>query len=115
MGRQEYIDSIKNALVTLGKKAVLSYLGTALPFLNIPILRDIISILVERIFIIAITKTEFGVFAKYIDLRTSAQGRDFESAAINYNRLKQFGTQEEKKNAEKEFLNSARAFFSLSN
>ena len=115
MNRQQYVDMIKSVVLRLTLNSTLLILKTELPFLNAPIIRQITEFFVEYVLKIMINKTEMAAFFMYIDLRVSAQGREFEAAALNNFKVQQNGTPEEKANAEKILIDSFRALIKFSN
>lgn len=52
----------------------------------------------------ALDQTEMGAFFWYIDLRTSEQGREFQSAVLKHQTAIKEGTNEEKQKAEAELI-----------
>lgn len=118
--RDEYVELLKSTALSLGKQEILPLLLSQLPagmttgFFG-AILNPIYGFIVGTVLEIAIRETEIGAFFLYIDLRTSAQGRDFEKAARE-NLLKQkAGTPEEKAKAEKELIDAFKAFVKITN
>lgn len=118
--RDEYVELLKSTALSLGKQEVLPLLLSQLPsaltsgFIG-TLLNPIFGFLVGKVLEIAIRETEIGAFFLYIDLRTSAQGREFEKAARE-NLLKQkTGTPSEKAAAEKELKDAFRAFIKFTN
>jgi len=112
--RDEYVASIKAAFVTLGVKAAMSSITAQLPFLATPIISKVVEHFVSKILVIVADHVEMGAFFTYIDVRTSAQGREFEKAAIENRLIQQSGTAEEKKNAEEKLWHSFVQFARLS-
>lgn len=108
MTRDQYVEILKSAALSAGKKMVMSYLVTRVPFFALPIVNPILGFVVGSILEIAIRETEMGAFFLYIDLRTSAQGRAFEKAALKNYEVQKNGTPQEKADAEKELIDSFR-------
>ncbi len=118
--RDEYVEVIKSAALTAGKKTVLALLTARLPvalttgFVG-SLVNPLLGYLVGMILEIAIRETEIGLFFLYIDLRTSAQGRAFEkSARENFEAVKR-GNLEEMARAEKKLIDDFRAFAKFTN
>lgn len=110
---QEYIDAIKKSAVTTGTKALLAVLLKKAPYLFIPVVGPITSLLVGKLVEILIQSTEFEVYFKYIDLRVDAQGRDFSEVALDNFQIQQTGTADEKRKIEKELIEKFKTFASL--
>jgi hypothetical protein len=110
MNQQEYADLLKSAALSLGKKLVMEALISKLPFLGLAWVNPIVALIVGKILEIAIKQTELGLFFSYIDMRTSAQGRAFQDAAIHNREIRNAGTEQEIAAAEIALINSFRAF-----
>lgn len=118
--RDDYVRFLKDLALSIAKKQVLAILIPALPqalttgivgtFLT-PVIGYVVGLALE----IAIEKTELGMFFLYIDLRTSAQGRDFEKAARANLDLQKTGSPEQREAAEKELIRAFKAFVKLTN
>lgn len=117
--RDEYVELIKSTALSAGKKAVMQIIIKQFPslasgFLG-TVVTPIIGMFVGFILEAAIRQTEMGIFFLYIDLRTSAQGRDFEKFARANFEAQKNGTPEQKARAEKELINSFRALAKFTN
>lgn len=118
--RDEYVELLKSTALSLGKEQVLKLLAAELPiglttgFVG-SLLNPIFGFLVGKVLEIAIRETEIGAFFLYIDLRTSAQGREFEKVARRNQAAQQSGTPAEKAAAEKELVSAFKAFVKLTN
>lgn len=110
---QIYIDSIKSAALSLGKKAVLKIIFTKLPFMSWGPLGLIAGYVVEKILTIFINGAETGIFFAYIDLRVNAQAQDFSSKALANAIAQKQGTEDEKIKAQKDLEDSFIKFVSL--
>ena len=113
--RDEYVETLKSAALVTGKTGIMAYLISVVPFLGLPVMKAITSWFVEKVLWIAITKTELGAYFLFIDLRTSAQGREYFDAAVKHKTALAGGTDEEKKNAEADLINKFRALVKFSN
>jgi hypothetical protein len=118
--RDEYVELLKSTALSLGKKAVLNLLIPALPGwmtsgLIGTLLNPLFGYLVGMILELAIRETEIGMFFLYIDLRTSAQGREFEKTARANLEKQKNGTPAEKEKSEKELIDAFRAFVKFTN
>lgn len=118
--RDEYVELLKSTALSLGKQEVLPLLLAQLPsglttgFVG-SLFNPILGFIVGKALEIAIRETEIGAFFLYIDLRTSAQGREFEKAARENLLKQQNGTPEERAAAEKELKSAFKAFVKLTN
>ncbi len=118
--RDAYVEFLKSTALSIGKKAVIEWLVAQLPAALVTgligsIFTPILGFAVGKILEVAINETEIGAFFLYIDLRTSAQGRAFESAAQTNLDKQKSGTPEEKAQAEKELVDAFRAFIKFTN
>ncbi len=103
--RQEYVDAIAEAALTLGREGVMRFLlakssGLVLRLLTSPFIGSVVSFAVSYILEIAIKETELKAFFIYTDFRVSDQGNDFVDAALYNARMRKTGTPQEKKDAE---------------
>ena len=115
MTRDEYAELMKSAALSAGAKGVMTYLASQSSFFTLPIVNPIVSFIVQTVIRIALEKGEMGAFFFYIDMRTSAQGRAFEQAAIRNREAQQKGTNEEKRIAESNLIQSFRALARFTN
>ena len=113
MTHQEYVDAIKASAISTGKKVLIGAVSKKLPFLFVPVIGPVVGLVLGKIVELLVKETEFAIFFKYIDMRTSAQGRDFSEAAINNFKIQQSGTPEEKAKSEKELIEKFRSFVIL--
>jgi len=111
--RDEYVSGIKSAFVTIGSKALMGALVSALPFMASPFLKWIASKFINWILNKLAGHTEMAIFFKYIDVRTDRQGMDFEKAAFAHHAAQINGTPEEKAHAEAVLLEKFRIFARL--
>lgn len=108
--RDQYVEAIKSAAITAGKKFVMEYLVKEFAFVSWRLVNPIVSYLVGVVLEVAIKKTELGLFFIYVDVRTSMQGRAFEKAALANWRAQTSGTEEDKKHAEEILIRDFRTF-----
>lgn len=111
--RDEYVASVKSAFVTIGKDAVMKLLIQKVPFLSLPFLNPLASMLVGWILTQVVDATETGLFFLYIDMRVNTQAKDFEQAAYANRRAQLTGTPEEKRRAEENLKDTFRKFIRL--
>lgn len=117
--RDEYVELLKSAALSMGKKAVMEYLRAHLPklfagFLG-KIANPIIGYLVGVVLEIAVRETEMGLFFLYVDLRTSAQGKDFEKQMRANLEAQKTGDLAKIAKAEKELIDAFKAFVKFTN
>lgn len=117
--RDEYAAIIKEAFVTLGKKAAMDFIVAKLPFFGKgigltvfnPILGYFITVGLKGV----TTGVETAAFFLYIDMRVGAQGRAFEEAAYKNYEAQRSGTPREKADAEAILRRELRSFIALTN
>jgi hypothetical protein len=118
--RDEYVELLKSTVLSLGKKQILPLLLAQLPagmttgFVGM-LLNPIFGFLVGKVLEIAIRETEIGAFFLYIDLRTSAQGREFEEVMRKNLEAQKGSDPVAKEKAEKELIVAFKAFAKLTN
>ncbi len=108
-----YVESLKHSAVSVGTKLLVKEVAARLPFLFVPILNPLTTMVLERLVRLLVLQTEFAVFFKYIDMRVDAQGRDFSRAALNNYHTQREGTPEQKKEAEERLIKAFTAFVVL--
>lgn len=113
MTRDEYVDLLKSTALDLGTRLVIEYIVTRAPFFKLPFFNFFLSHIVQEILRIAIKQTELGAFFMYIDLRTHKQGVVYEAAALKNKLAQESGTDEEKRLAEENLINSFRMLAKL--
>ena len=113
MTREEYAESIKQSVLSIGKQAVMQILIARFPFLGMALINPIVGLIVGYVLQIAIKETELALFFNYVDMRTGEQQNEFEKAALENFRVQKSGTAEEKKNAEKKLVLAFTKFASL--
>lgn len=106
MTRDDYVAALKAAAIKAGKQATVDLLVSRFSFLAAPVIGPIFSFLVGKIIEIAITQTEIAIFFQYIDMRTSEQAQEFESAAVENFLTQSSGSPEERALAEAKLIYS---------
>lgn len=91
----------------------MTYLRAHLPFLNLPVIRNITKAFIEFIIQILVDKTELGAYFIYSDMLTSEQAKKFGEAAKKNQEIQESGTDEEKRLAQLELINRARDLIRL--
>ena len=104
MNRDDYVNSIRSAFVLLGTKAVMAELIALGGFFSLPLINPLVEWGISKVLTLAATTAETQVFFLFIDMRVAAQGRDFESAALNYWKLQREGKTDALKEAENELI-----------
>lgn len=118
--RDEYVELLKSTALSLGKKQILPLLLAQLPagmttgFVGM-LLNPIFGFIVGKVLEIAIRETEIGAFFLYIDLRTSAQGKEFEEMMRKNLDAQKSGNPAAIAKAEKELIVAFKAFVKLTN
>lgn len=112
MSQIEYANNLKQAAISMGRKLVLEYIKSKIPFLGNIFFGPIVGFFIGKVLEIAFEKTELGLFFLFIDMRVGEQAKQFQ-AAVDKNSKAQ--TESEKKNAEIDLINSFRAFVKLHN
>lgn len=111
LGIDEIIKSLKDSLVSLGEKAVMSYLGAQAPaLLAIPLAKQIISYFTTRFLRFIVDSSELGAYYLYIENHCREQAIAFADASVAYEKAK--GTPDEKI-ANEARLEAARKLISL--
>lgn len=115
MTKDEYVEAIRQAFITMGKQVAMKALLSRLPifgnfFLN-PIAAYFIGIIVEAL----ARAGETAAFFAYIDMRVGAQSKAFEKAAAENFKAQQSGTDQEKKDAADRLKKAFRDFAIIPN
>lgn len=113
--RQAYVDSMKAAFVKAGTDAIMGYLIAEVPFLESPVIKQVVEHFVQKIVQLLVDKGETAAFFAYIDMRGAQQGEDFSVAADKYRVALAKGDANEIKKAEKELEDSFRALVKFTN
>jgi hypothetical protein len=110
MTRDEYVESIKSAFVTVGSKGVIGVLAAQVPFFGAGFGYKLADFIIKFVLEKVVALAEMQVFFMYIDMRTAAQAEEFIKAANENRKAQESGTPEEKKNAESNLINKFRDF-----
>lgn len=111
MTHAEYVSALKYAAVTLLKNRAMIAIAALFPILATGPLGFIMGQVVSKIITLAIENGEILAFFQFIDLRTSVEGRDFEKAIQSLSKAQ---TPQEKLDAEKILIDTARTFIRIS-
>lgn len=111
IGVDEFVKNLKESLVNLGTKAVMSYLSVQVPVLTkIPLVPKIAEYLTQKFLKFIVNSLELTAYYAYIENHTKEQAQAFAEAAVNY--LKAKGTADEQKRKEA-YIEAARKLISL--
>lgn len=92
---------------------VLAYIYAAFPFFNLPIIKNITSLVVKKIFRIGFELGELSINYLLIDIDTSKQRKEFEKAAIRDKEVQANGSPEDKEKSRQAKMDAFRAFAKL--
>lgn len=115
MTHDDYVNALKSHLKKIVVKQVVKFIFSKLTFLAWGPLAPIVNFLVGKIISIAINQTELAIFIKYIDIRTTKQGRDFYSAIEMNEQAKIGGNKDEQEKSEEKLKDTFRDFIRLTN
>ncbi len=104
----QFIETLKSQLVTIGTNGVMTFLAIEVPFFAFPVVNKVTRLIVEKVIEIAIRYTELGAYFLYVDQYTAAQSDAFSNAAKKNLEAQRNGTAEQKKQAEMELINRTR-------
>ena len=110
MTHEQYVEILKRTAYMAGVKLVMERLVSRFAFFRLALINPLAERAVSWVVKSVIENGELGAFFWYIDLRVSAQGRDFEKAAMIHHKAQQGGTDEEKRRAEQQLIDSFRVF-----
>lgn len=111
IGIDELISKLKESLVSLGTKAVMSYLDAQAPvFARIPWVRKIIEYACTKFLTFIANSLELGAYYTYIENHCKQQAEDYAKAAVAFELAK--GTPDAKAK-EEALLEAARKLISL--
>jgi hypothetical protein len=116
MTREEYVTYLQDAALTIAKRGVMDRLMKLWPkLMGRTLFNGLTGWVVGLVLDLAIKETELGAFFLFIDLRTSAQGRAFEGAALHNAsvRASATSTPEEKLQAEADVISTFRSLAKL--
>lgn len=95
-------------LAYTAQQQVVAYFVGFAPFLAWPVIGPVFGFMVGLIVNAAIKYTEMGAFFWYVDQLTTAQVKGYVEARLDYEKVKENGTDEEKKRARKAIVDRAR-------
>lgn len=115
MTRDEYIAAIKSAAITVIKADIVAWAVSVFPFFGAGPLGLVLKIFSGSIAKFIVENGEAEAFFKYIDFRTTAQGREFEKAALKNIEAQKSGDKDAKQKAETYLIDSLRAVVRIAN
>lgn len=115
MKHSDYVDFLKSYLFKTITKKAFTVIITKLPFLAWGPLAPLLQLIIDKLVGIILDQTELAVFMKYIDIRTTLQGRDFYKAMEDNQLALKNGSDNDKKIAEQNLKDTFRAFVKLTN
>lgn len=86
----------------------MEYIQLHVPFLRLPVIREIAEWLVGKIIEILVNKTELGLFFIYVDSITDEQRRKLNEAATKNKEAQASGSEDDRRLAEAELIAAAR-------
>ncbi len=111
IGVDEFVKNLKESLVNLGTKAVMSYLSIQVPVLaKIPLVPKIIEYLCKKLLTFIVENAELGAYYVYIENHTKQQAEEYAAATLAYHQAKGTADAEAKKQA---LIEAARKLISL--
>lgn len=108
--RDEYVDSIKSAFVSLATKFAVSWAISLSPVFANKFISKIIELISNSLFRFLANQTELGAFFLYIDTRVGEQASEFNEAALHNWKVQQNGTKEEKAQSEADLFAKFKPF-----
>lgn len=102
-------DTLVQTVIKIGTLGVYQFASSQLPFLKLPIIRQISEFIIETVLGIAVKETEFGIFILKTKIDVSIQGKEFRDTAEKYHA----STGEERTRLEKELIDHARNLIKL--
>lgn len=115
MTYDDYVDSVKSYFVKTATKKALAYIVGKAAFLAWGPLGYLTKLVVEKVMLAIVDEGELLIFFKFIDFRTSKQGREFHDALVKNQETQKNGTSEEKQNAENNLKDTFRELVKLTN
>lgn len=100
VSRDQYIEMLKQAFLAVGVDGLFKYLVAQIPFLGFALVAPQVKIILRFFIGKMLEHGETAAFFYYIDTRVGSQHDGFEKAALEYHRILETGTDEEKKRAE---------------
>lgn len=104
----DLVGNLKASLITVAASGVMKTLVAQFSFLALNPLFPICLKLVTMVLTIALRDTELGAYYLYVDLLTDRQAKEFKDAVGHYKLAKEVGTPEDREEAAKRLISTAR-------
>lgn len=111
--RDEYVEILKSAFVTISVKIVLAGITSAFPFFGSKFFIFLLDAIFRKFFNWFSNKSELSAFFYFIDTRVGKQGREFEDAAYKNREAQENGTKQQKIDAENNLWDKFKILVSL--
>lgn len=95
------------------QKSIANGVAKSIPFFALGLPNTLLIKLATWLAGVIVDQAEMMIFFKYIDLRTDSQAKDFEAAMIKNHQVQMTGTDQEKKDAEKELTEALNRLVNL--
>lgn len=102
------LTAVAEVLIKMGTEGVMTYLSVQFPFLNAPVLKQIVRYFVNKIIDVAITRTEMGAYFGVVDLKTGHEGKEFDHAGLALQQAQEKGDPNEIARLEQEKMDAFR-------
>lgn len=110
MTKDDYVDAIKSAFITLATDAAMTAIVAAFPPAATWPLNPLIKWVVKTIITFGANGAETGAFFFYIDMRVSAQANEFTEMALKNRQAQLSGDKDAIKLAENDLIDSFKRF-----
>lgn len=113
MKHSDYIEIARGLGKNVLQKSIVNGVAKSIPFFALGLPNTLLIKFASWLAGVIAEQTEMMIFFKYIDLRSDIQAKDFEAAMIKNHNAQKTGTDQEKKNAEKELTEALNRLVSL--
>lgn len=113
MKHDEFVKILKNDAVEKIVSSLLVKIVARFSIFAAGPLNQILVFFLTKIAEIVVWNSELGIFFKYVDFRTDAQGKSFHNALIKNNNAQMNGSEDEKRIAEEELKKTFRSLVKL--
>lgn len=104
MNTEDLLESFKDSVIKLGVDAVCTYLYAQLPFLNLPVVKQITRMIVNVVIETLVKYTEIGLYFAYVDIAVAKQAADYREAALKHKENPTHETQQAKIDAARNLI-----------
>lgn len=102
------LEKFFDTLAEMGTEGVMAYLSVQAPFVNLPVIKQIIKAIIGKILKLAMHQTELGTYFLVVDIATAKEAKDFEKVALELETAKTKGDADEIKRLEQSKIDAAR-------